>query len=383
MKEVLLVGLGASPEAPLEWLIWSLAEQRVLAAGQLESAHDLPQLRERALRRPCYLLLPQEQVLALEVRLPNRSAAARQTVPYQLEEQLAEEPEALHFALGRGEDGQYPVMIISRRLMATWQSILKTCGLPVAALCADAQLLPRGEQVQALRWGERLLAGGGALQGLALPAAALTQWQPLLPEAAQASMANALSEDEGLAGLAARARWSQAVNLLQGPFKLRDPLKDWLRGWQKPAVLLLALALLSMLLLVRENHQLAAQKTRLDAQVEKLYRQAFPEARRLVNPRVQMSRRLETLRAAQAGSPLLKTLEELVPTFAETSSVRLQGLDYDADSKRLVLELEAPNYQILQELSRRLGDQGLVAELGRFTRDGETTRGRLTLEEVH
>ena len=64
-------------------------------------------------------LLPAGDVVTLDAELPARAGAKLlQAVPYALEEQVADDIDDLHFAIGaRAADGRTPVCIVARSLM--------------------------------------------------------------------------------------------------------------------------------------------------------------------------------------------------------------------------------------------------------------------------
>jgi len=385
MDEFLLISLGRTPDAPVDWIQWNHKLARPSASGQLQHAGQLRLLGERALSNPCYVLVPQEQVLASRVQLPNGSRAALEAIPYQLEEQLCEDPELLHVAVGSPDaTHRYPVSVVSRERLRQWRDLLLAAALPVKGLFADAQALGGDpEQLLAVAVGERLLIKGGECPGLALQRAQLEGWRPLLREPQGGlQLIEVQSADSPLQGLAQQLSLAVAINLLQGEFKLRDPVRELLSGWQKPALLALALAALLLGSLGLQNYRLGHHKAQLDQQVESLYREAFPEARRIVNPRLQMERALDQLRQGQAGAPLLRTLEKSAAAFRQYATVKLTGMRFDAVGGALVLELESPEFQALQQFNAALLAQGLASQLGQFSRADQQTRGQVTIQEV-
>ncbi|WP_207062848.1 type II secretion system protein GspL [Motiliproteus sp. SC1-56] len=384
MDKRLLVRLGVTPNDPIEWLLWSQDEARALESGELSGPEALSQLGALAVESPCYVLVPQEQVLLSEVQLPNRSRAALDSVPFQLEELLCEEPQTYHFALGEaGESNRYPVAVVLREQIRAWAGWLRDAALPVKGVFADAQVLDvEGDALVALSQGNRLLIKGQGCAGLALRSEELESWRPLLEKSAALNTRETTPERAPLETLAETMSLSVGVNLLQGAFKLRDPVADLLKNWRVPAILGLLLLGLGVGALVVENVRLGARLDAQQAQVNAVYREALPESQRIVNPRVQMERALDQLRLGQRGAPLLGVLEETIPAFSAAPGLSLKGLRYERGQAQLIMELEAPEYQRLQAFNAKLQEAGLASKLGRFsTREG-VTLGQVSIEGV-
>lgn len=136
------------------------------------------------IRAPWRLYLPVEAVTACAVNLPTQKARwLRQSLPFAVEEQLADDVEQMHLALGPAlADGRHRVFAVQRTWLAAWLALAEGAGKAPASLHVDADCLP-GEG-SCLFWLEErwLLGGSGAVRlacgsGLAgtarqLPAAA-------------------------------------------------------------------------------------------------------------------------------------------------------------------------------------------------------------------
>jgi len=384
MNDFLLVSLGSGLEAPIDWLLWSQDEARCVEYGQLADAGELPRLAQLARSHPCYALLPQEQVLVTEVRLPNASRAARRTIPYQLEEQLCDDPALLHFAVGSPQaNHHYPVAIVARSLIGSWRDCLRAASIPAKALFADAQSLRcDAERLLATPLGERLLINGAGLAGLAFASEELANWRPLLERHATLETLPAAPDEPPLAALAARLAPEQAINLLQGEYRLQAEAGVRLRSLRIPAALGVLTLVLGFAALGLENHRLARQKEALDQQVVGLFREAFPEVRRIVAPRVQMEQRLDELRQRRQGSRFLRLLERSAPAFRQRGALKVTGLRYAEDDRRLELELQASESSAFERFAAALEQNGLRARLGQPQRRQQDISIQMAVEGV-
>src|SRR5581483_1760625 len=106
---------------------------------------------------------------------------------YALEEQLAEDLETLHFALGpRQGASRYPVAIVSRARMAEWTGALAAVGLHPQALVPEQLALPSSDDghIHLLAEAGEFTARSAAFEGFScLPADLPTYLQIADPQA--------------------------------------------------------------------------------------------------------------------------------------------------------------------------------------------------------
>jgi general secretion pathway protein L len=156
--------------------------------------------------------------------------------------------------------------------------------------------------------------------------------------------------------------WSQApgINLLQGDYSRREEWGRLLRPWKASAALLLAGLILVGVSTGLNYFQLSQQREQLAAEIEEVYRKAFPQARRIVNPRAQMEQKLSQLRRQAGGGDT-----DFMAMFAETAGVVrvTEGIEVNGASYRngrLDLDLQADSLQILDTLKQSLVSSGLM-----------------------
>ncbi|MEH6470370.1 MAG: type II secretion system protein GspL [Halopseudomonas sp.] len=381
MSERLLLQLGTSPDQPIHWLHWDDSHQRALDQGQLDGAAQLSQLTALAIRTPSYALVSNSAVLTTEVQLPNDSRAARDAIPYQLEEQLCEEIESLHFATGAAiEPGRYPVAVVARPLMDSWQQWLIDAGLPIQALIVDAQsLATEAGQPRVISSLDQTLIRQSQGQSFSFPSAQAEQWLTLAEDQLGQTISPLPDSNNSLCSLAACFAPDTAIDLLQGQYKLKDPVKQMLRAWKFPALLLVLIMLLQGGQLLWQNHQLTQQKQQLDQQITQLFETTLPGSRR-VNPKIQIEAELNRLAQRGQGSDFLRILQRALPAFNSSQGLKIQNALYQADQQTLTLELEAPSHAALEGFVEQLGLQGLQAQIQRSRQQNGQVSGQLTIK---
>lgn len=360
------------------------------------------------------VLVPGVDVLLASAELPglNRQRLAR-AVPFALEEQLASDVEELHFALGqRADDGRIHSAVVAREKIAAWLEQLRAAGLQADVMLSEVLAVPReaandaGRHWSLLIDGARCLLRTDSQQGLALDLdnlpvvlqAALDEAGDAPPtgldvklcgddgfpvserysqleeicKAAGIELALQPQDDDGALLLARGFDEKAAINLLQGDYSRRGQLEKLLRPW-RPAAMLLGLWLVIQLgAMGLEYQRLSAQNEAMRAQITALYREAFPQARKIVNPRVQMERGLAKLRGSGGGqADLLGLIAKAGPLLKATPGLKLRSLRYK--ESRLDIDLEISTLQALDKLKQRLADEaGLAVEIvSASSRDGK------------
>src|SRR5579859_3923086 len=124
MADWLLLRLPRTPDQQATWLV---VDSRGVATGPPQSGPLSLAAPRGAGRRIC-VLVPGTDVLVAEPELPTKAGTKLlQLVPYALEEQLADDIDDLHFAIGKRppESTRTPVAVVTRALMDQWIATLK------------------------------------------------------------------------------------------------------------------------------------------------------------------------------------------------------------------------------------------------------------------
>ena len=286
-------------------------------------------------------VLPAERVLFARLKLPKVNAATiRELLPYAVEDRLLADPNHIHAVAGsRNARGETIVAVVDRDWLQAMIDALARHGLRPARAFSESALLAGGHGDWHVVWGR----GRGMLvddEGVA----ATFDAAPGLPLALRLAVDEAAArgdrpasvrvhsvDDEPLPDLAAwsrdagvafapGSRWdtlaagepaSTSIDLLQGelsPRAGRAPAIPraalWLAG---------AIATLQLLFTAYDDWRLTRERSELEARREAIFRAAFPDARVVVDPELQMARNLSELRRARglaAGDDFLARMTE-------------------------------------------------------------------------
>ncbi|WP_409421772.1 type II secretion system protein GspL [Pseudaeromonas sp. ZJS20] len=368
MSEIVVIRLGSQVRDPIPWLVWDPAGDEVIASGVLPGAAHLNQLHQRAGGRPLHVLVSAADLAFRQVTVPGRlTRQSLKALPYLLEEELGSDVESLHLVLLGQQGQQVDLVAVEQGRMAMWLDWLEEAGLQPRSLLPDVLCLPW----QAERWSALPLAGqwlfrNGPCTGMVVEPAWL---DPLLVRIEPApTIACYGPVPEGAPGewqaeppvlamqLLAAGVLGNSANLLTGTHR-RQP--EWTRLWQpwRKVAIAAGVCLLAVLAnLGSERWQLAQQEQALKAQIDGVYRQLFPEDKRLINPRSQLKQHLAVLEGVAGQQGLLQMLQQLHPVLAKLPDLRPQTLRYDGKQQELRMQMSAAGYDSFDRFRSLVAD---------------------------
>lgn len=366
---------------------WVLREAagRVLRSGE-SAPHEMPKADT------VQVVAPAAKVLLTNVSVPTRNRQKMlKLLPFAVEEKLMYDPETIHVAAGlRQANGDVPVAVIDRRWMESVMDALQQAGLRPRVMWPET-LLPK---VQAGTWivmwgGNSGFIKKGEFSGMSLdggsaeaPPLALVLAVQEAKQAGQAPKRVSLRLSDGAQApdveqwaaqlevpvfqdkawdwAAEASQSAPAINLLQGEFAPAGFSAGWLPRLKPGLIfggLIVALQLGGGLV---DWAFLSYEKHKLQADMEKSFRQVFPEAKTVVDASLQMRRNLADLRHA-AGQPdssdFLPLLAKSAPVLAGAANI--QSMQYERGMLKLELRLQSGS---AADLRGRLGIAGLSAE---------------------
>ncbi len=422
MADWLLLRLPRTPEEPAAWLVASPAGAPLTAtqSGPLAAA-----AAATPTRRVC-VVVPGTDVALAEPEIPTKSGVKlQQLVPYALEEQLAEDIDALHFAIGRraADATRTPVAVVARTLMDAWLTELRAAGIEPEFLYADSELLPEnpGQAVALLEedtvcvrspgappvclpmdaLGEALTiaaaapatAGAAPTDGSATPGegaatrglilySATAEWQRHSAEVEAArerfvSLKVQLLGDGPLALFAQQLPTTAAINLLQGTYAPRSSRALGLSAWRVAALLLLSLVALHVAGKAAELKVLKGKEHQVDASISDTFHSAMPGESGSNDARRRMEQRLLALRSGGGANGLLGALQALASARGTVAGTTVQSLNFH--DGLLELTLNAPDAASLDHLSQQLRNSGWQADLVGGSTVGSAYQGRVQI----
>jgi general secretion pathway protein L len=406
MRNTLLIRVGLEPGAGCQWLPLdnSGVPTSVVRSGTLEQAA----VEGTGLR--IVALVPGIDCLLTTVKIPGRSNRQKllRAIPYSLEEQLSDEVEDLHFAVGKATaGGEYPVAVIAAHRMDAYLEAFRAVGMEVIRMVPDLLATPWSEnQTSIVVDGAVALVRTGPSGGYAVDAENLALFFDTAPmdtdttdeSEAEATrvriyipaggtppelpVANVEVEQYNGDALALLAGGldTGSIDLLQGAYSRTQEWGRVWRPWRATAALLVAGFLLSHVAMGIDYYRLGKESGSLSTRIEEIYRQTFPGTKRVVNPRVQMEQQLEELQRRQgAGSQFLVLLARSGDVLRNAKEIEITGASYRAG--RLDVELNAASLQVLEDLKQTLSGKGLKVEIQSATTEADQrVKSRLRIQ---
>ncbi len=326
------------------------------------------------------VLVAGDECLLTRAQIPGRNRQKLlRAVPYALEEQVSDEVENLHFALGAVQpDGSWPVAVISRSYLDALTTALADSSLDVQQIVPEQLAVPYTEnEISALVTGSVALVRTGVCSGFAVDVENLGlllhmqqdgETQPRLRLYVHTDMSPPEMDDYSgetvieawggdPLGVFAVGLGEGAINLLQGDYSRSGNWLQLWRPWRASAALLLAGVLVSFVVTAVDYFRLGQESERLRSEIEQTFRQAAPEIKRVVNPRVQMQQQLDSLQGGGAGdNGFLVLLGKAGIVLREVEGLELDAITFR--SGRLDLDLKIGSLQLLDQLKQSLAGAG-------------------------
>jgi general secretion pathway protein L len=367
VRETFYLRLGESADSDCEYGIAG-GDARSLRAQRGPLAQAVTNVGNRRV----VVFVPATQTRLATVKVPARQPAkVLQAVPYALEDQVAEDVDSLHFAVGtRLEDGSHPVAILARTRLMQVIAILRAHGVQPEWLVPESLALPPPTAEgawSALADGEQVCVRSGTWSAFTCAASDLVEYLLLAdPERAHALRLHIvaghsaldgsrlewpvtlLPERDALSALATGFQPEHAINLLQGSYAPRRDIERLWRPWRLAAILLLSLVGVGVISHLADSWALAAEITRQDDANAARFQQLFPGQTRVVNLPAQLDQQMRALSGGGGAGGPLPLFEPLAASLAASPGLKLTGLQYREGA--LFLSMTATDLQVLENL---------------------------------
>ncbi len=368
MRETLYIRLRvAEPDAPTAYCI---ASGDAVASFVVENA-ALESVLAHATGRRLVVLIPSADVRLAVIDLPAKQVAkVLQAVPYLLEEQLADDVETLHFALGtRQADGSWPVAVVAHERLRQWLAFFTERGVRPDAMIPDvlALAVPDEQQFSMLIDGDQVLVRSSRENGFVCSRDDLELSLQLADPDRQRALRIAVPRDQDfdpgtlgrtveplhgytqpLDALLQSLRPDRVIDLLQGPYSIKQGLlRHWL-PWRLAASLAAVAIVLAATVHGVQAWRIGSELTALNAANEERYKKIFPAESRIVDLDAQLSQQMARLSSGASNPKLLSLVGTVAKAQAAVSSVKIDALQYREGA--LYVGMSAANLQALDAL---------------------------------
>ena len=299
------------------------------------------------------VILPASRVLFARLKLPRVSASTiRELLPFAIEDRLLGDPANVHAVAGRRDaNGDTTVAVVDREWFARVLDTLRRAGVKPVSAWSESALAASGTGEWNVVWGrergllvdDRGVAVAFDRTGtdlplairLALDEAAARGERPArvaihsedgesLPDLARWSQDSGASFIESTPWEAARSRppAGEAIDLLQGEFAPGSATLDARRIPRGAAIIAAVIAALQVTFVALDAWRMERERQSLEAKREAIFRAAFPEAKAVVDPDLQMRRNVAELKRTRGLAGDDDFLAQLTRAAREGAPVR-------------------------------------------------------------
>ena len=410
MNEFLIIHYKPGHKSNLQY--WAMgADQHpsiTLGHGSLE------ELKTIARGKKVSVLIDAHYTTLESVKIPSKNRSKQlQAIPFAMEDQLAEDIEDTHFALGKADDNTVPVIAIKRELLQNTIELFNQQNIHIEALTADSIALPGSKSHWCILLDEdsaliktdssqahccdrenltvilqALLSQNSAANKNIIEPETITYYYKEGDTEAESLLQNfdikikaQPYKNHGLEIFVQHLKEVQAFNLLQGEFSPKRESITWLKPWKSVAIA----ASIWMVLHLGYNGMLASNLEEknfvLTKQIEKEFKQAIPDARKMTNMQKRVERRLQDLKSGGAGASaggFLQILSKVSPALSKNDRTNIKAAVYR--NNYIDIDLTAKSLQDIEKLKNKLASIPGIKTVLSTTVEKDSVKGRLRLE---
>lgn len=347
-------------------------------------------------RNSVVFAVPSERVTFLErtVERAERKLLA-QSLPYSLEERLAEDVDELHFAHRWLSEERIAVSVIRKSVLEEYQQEPAIAAL--SHWIPDVLLLPSntGQWVIVVEQ-DRCLARLSDSQAFVCHpnlldtflASSLAEGSPaavsiyLDQQAEMPEMSTALP----VTPLVRKGSWTDAVlmgegvldslNIRQGTFVAQLPWFEWWTQWRWVAACVLGALVLQGTVTYADLTLAQAQNLDLRRAIETTYRQVSPQGA-LVDPEKQLERQLRALRGDGQRTGFIELLSRTGAVLNGVDQTQIVTINYSDRNEQLGLTVTVADFESVEKIRSELVKAQLTVEIENSTQSGDGVRARL------
>ena len=382
LNNIALLRLGENPEQEVSWGVQDMdkVENQIHSGLLHEAAKSLSGKR-------VVIIVPAIAVVLYHLEIPIRNRQRLQSaIPYALEERLVTPIDQLHFSytvLKQDRNNSVlQVAVVSGEMMEYWLQLLKENGIRSGQWVTEQQLFPHDDESEITIWAddnhyyisenekrEWLLVNGrdslSSIVSLLSVNKKIIVWKSANTELSDNITYDHIQSYDDITTLFVD-NWSQCsastINLLQGRFSPGERWKQIAEQWKGVSFIFVLLCVVIMGLGWLELNQLKEQHKYYRDQVDLLYRSSFPDAKKVVNAKLQMERKLETLKvrkveavgALSSLSMIAAIVDKEILSSNAGKGSSLQVLNFKGGEFDLLVFVQS--LQSLDRLKERLED---------------------------
>ena len=403
MKERLFIRIS-SDDKSLQWGILANpddGEAKFINNGDL-LIEDIEALGELVEAPQVIVMLPAHRVKCFNVKTPTKNRKhLEKAIPYQLEEQILDNVDSQHFALGSfGDDDQLQVNVVDKEYLSKILELLKTVEIEPDYVVSEASCLPYFKDAWSALVDDQVLVRQEPNLFWSAEQSLVKQLLQLELQDDELNVTQAMRvyskgeqtlELDSIAGLATQKTEiedsfsflishfdGKGINLLQQDFASQKKTQRSYGVWKLPAIAASLLLFFGLLYLVSyilyKNTQISNLEEQLHAETKKLY-PSLP----LTTAIVQINNSYRNIGGNEGSGVSFAGLMEKSMQVMDTQNIKFSQMEYIASRGQLNLDVSAENYDVLTRSQRNLESAGLKVEMRNASENGGLWTARITV----
>ena len=399
--DVLYIALGdTDPQSAVRW--WVCEDSDISASGTGSLIDVESEASERAkdsARLDTVVLLPDREILYIEVEIPGRSQArVRQAAPFAVEPHLTEEIDDVHIALGDVKQrGHVPCMVINKLRFEEYLSVLEEAAIQPSVITTPGMLADTTDGLFLIELGSgvtirtpdqlAVVSEDVLVPTLSTTVSAVDEGakitcvgnETLLTTTKRAISQlddddieiNLVSFESLLTGV---GEPSDLLNLQQGSYATRDRGVMIRQMLNKTAVLAGVCVVIVSVIFVAQGFWADLQADKLRDEALDIYEAVYNTRDVSGNPVFRMQERLGA--RVNEQSKWLSLLESVV---GATADVEIQNLDFNESQNKMGIQFFADSYQEFEAIRARIENLGMNVEVNVAEQQANRVWARVTL----
>jgi len=411
-----------------DWALFDIANQKISHGEQAEFDSIEQTLMQNGVENvDLYGIWPSSAAFSTHVSLPgNQTRYIQQALPFAVEDQLAQDVDLLHLALGsKTKDGQFPVVGVDQELIEPFFELLSlpTHGFLLKGIFLDADLLPMGEADMVLAiYGNEVLIFSHNHLAIGISLSNLGAYMDSIflgtPEEGDADDTFAIKvflakdqQEELKIQLAELEQYPHAqldveptsfelldilcesllrhektpINLCQGDLRVTSVRDSIWHRWRYVAGIAALGFLVQLGVFIGKGVMYEQQAVALGDQAVSAYRSVVPGSRSISVdklPRIIKGKLNQANQSGGADLGFLALLGEAGYQFQQApnkSGLAFRSINYNAQRGELVMEMQAQNFDQLDKLKQAIVDAGYSAKISSAVQEDNFFRGRISV----
>lgn len=396
----------------LEPNLWQWRAVTGLGQWQSEAFYtgDINLLKETIAGRSVWLIFPGVEMVSQRVvaDIKDRRQLLK-ALPFEVEDDVINPIEDLHFAFGAVEDGTIPLAYGDFERLQKYIAEVEGAGSDVERCLIDYQLMERPEQGWTLLLENGLLIAhtgvgvGFAIEQVMAPvylealsgsdrperlllvaddAEGLTTLRELLPESVLTSETVSIEDREGGFWDLVDPLAPPEMECRTGALARKLPLHKWWQDWKAPLAVTAAAFVLALGTTWMAQNQADQQRRVIMATTDEIFRQVVPEGN-ITDP----ERQLRGL-VGRGGSGSAQTsnavvlLAAVAPAIKEQGRVKVRNFRYNLDNAQLQMNIEADSFAAFETLRSKIAEGGYRVDIQSASVQGNVHQAQMRVSEA-